>query len=276
MPSSDAPSSPRSSALPPSDAFYIPEGNRFVSTLFTRGPWDRNFQHGGPPSALLTTALLEGVEGMSLARVTLEFLRPVPIAPLRVEVEEVTTGRTVRRRKARLWASGGPGDERAVLEASALFIREQPMEGEVIGDRWPNPDEFSSFAFPFFPWTEGYHTAVDVRVVDPPWGRTPIRCWARVRVPLIAGRATRPEAHTLILADAESGMGPPVDPMQWTFVNPDLTVYFARPPAVGWLGLDIRSFAGDLGGGLSEARLRDARGVFGRSAQSLVVQKRPD
>ena len=255
--------------LPSPTAFYLPESDGFVSTVLTRGPWDRSFQHGGPPSALLTTALLEGVEGMSLARITLEFLRPVPIVTLQVEVEEVTEGRTVRRRKARLLAG-----ERPVLEARALFIRDQPIRGETFGDPWPAPDSQSPFIFPFFPWTKGYHQAVDVRVLDPPWGKTPVRCWARARVPLIAGRPTLPEAHTLILADAESGMGPPVDPMEWTYVNPDLTVYFGRRPETGWLGLDIRSFAGDSGGGLSEARLRDERGVFGRSSQSLLVQQR--
>ncbi len=250
------------------ESFYVREGERFVSTVLTRGPWDRGFQHGGPPSALLATALLEGVEGLALARITLEFLRPVPIAPLRVEVEEVTEGRLVRRRRARLLA------EREVMEATALFIREQPTDGEDFGDAWPAPDNHPPFVFPFFPWDEGYQTAVDIRVLDPPWGNTPVRCWARARVPLIAGRETRPEAHVLILADAESGMGPPLDPMVWTYVNPDLTVYFGRRPETGWVGLDIRSFAGDSGGGLSEARLRDPRGVFGRSAQSLVVQKR--
>jgi hypothetical protein len=189
---------------------------------------------------------------------------------LRIEVEEVTEGRTVRRRRAVLFA------EREVMEAVALFVREEPSEAELFGEPWPTPDEHPPFVFPFFPWDTGYQTAVDVRVLDPPWGRTPMRCWARARVPLIAGRETSPEAHTLILADAESGMGPPVDPLQWTYVNPDLTVYFARRPTAGWLGLDIRSFKGDAGCGLSEARLRDAKGVFGRSAQSLVVQKRPD
>lgn len=260
---------PPSPEAPDLESFYVPEGERFVSTVLTRGPWDRSFQHGGPPSALLATALLEGVDGMTLARITLEFLRPVPIAPLRVEVEEVTEGRLVRRRRARLLA------EREVMEATALFIREQPADGERFGDPWPAPEEQPPFVFPFFPWDVGYQTAVDVRVLDPPWGKTPVRCWARARVPLIVGRDTLPEAHALILADAESGMGPPVDPLGWTYVNPDLTVYFARRPEMGWLGFDIRSFAGETGGGLSEARLRDFRGVFGRSAQSLVVQKRP-
>ncbi|MEM7584763.1 MAG: thioesterase family protein [Acidobacteriota bacterium] len=258
-----------SSPEPPEPAaFFTREGDGFASTVLTRGPWDRRFQHGGPPSALLATLLLEGVEGMALARITLEFLRPVPIATLRVEVEEVTEGRSVRRRRARLFA------DKEVLQASALFIREQPMEGEDFGDAWPPPEEHETFTFPFFPWKTGYQTAVDVRLLDPPWGSTPMRCWARSRVPLIAGEELLPEAHALILADAESGMGPPVDPLQWTYVNPDLTVYFGRRPETGWLGLDIRSFAGDGGIGLAEARLRDRRGVFGRSAQSLLVEKR--
>ncbi len=259
-----------SPAQPEPSSFYVREGPSFASTVLTRGPWDKGLQHGGPPSALLATALLEGVEAMTLARITLEFLRPVPIAPLRIEVEDGTEGRSVRRRQARLFA------EREVLRANALLIREQPGEGETFGDPWPVPEEVPPFVFPFFSWDTGYQTAVDVRVLDPPWGQTPIRCWAQTRVPLIAGQETRPEAHALILADAESGMGPPVDPFRYTFVNPDLTVYFARRPTAGWVGLDIRSFPGDTGCGLSEARLRDSRGVFGRSAQSLIVQKRPD
>ncbi|MEM8993712.1 MAG: thioesterase family protein [Acidobacteriota bacterium] len=254
---------------PAPGAFYLPEGDGFRSTVLTRGPWDERFQHGGPPSALLVAALLDGVEGMALARVTMEFLRPVPIEPLRVDIEEVTRGRTVRRRRARLVG------ERPAMEATALFIREEPQRVEPIGEPWVDPGTLPPFSFPFFLWDEGYHTAVDVRLVDPPWGKPAIRCWARSRVPLVAGRETPPEAHTLILADAESGMGPPVDPMAATYINPDLSVYFGRRPRDGWLGLDIQSFAGAGGGGLSEARLRDSEGVFGRSAQSLVVRERP-
>ncbi|MEO1082913.1 MAG: acyl-CoA thioesterase domain-containing protein, partial [Acidobacteriota bacterium] len=211
-------------------SFYVPEGDGFRSTVLTRGPWDERFQHGGPPSALLTAALMDGVEGMALARVTMEFLRPVPIERLRVTVEEVTEGRTVRRRRARLIG------ERPLMEATALFIREQPQSVHAIGDPWVDPESLPSFSFPFFLWDEGYQTAVDVRLVDPPWGKPEIRCWARSRVPLIAGRTTGPEAHALILADAESGMGPPVDPMEATYINPDLTVYFGRRPEAGWLG----------------------------------------
>jgi len=254
-----------------SDAFFLPDGEHYLSTPLTRGPWDARFQHGGPPSALLTQTLQQQVDDdLALARVTLDFLRPVPIDRLHIRVDPLRGGRTVQRISARLCHR-----DEAILEATALFVRRHALQPPRHDDPpWPDPESLDPFVFPFFRWEEGYAQAVDVRIVDPPWGATPIRCWGRSRVDLIAGHPTTPEAQVLVLADAESGMGPPVDPLAFTYVNPDLTVYFGRPPASDWIGFDIRSFAGPQGCGLSESGLRDSRGVFGRSAQSLVVRSR--
>ncbi len=35
------------------DAFFEPSGDGFVPTELTRGPWDPDAQHAGPPAALL-------------------------------------------------------------------------------------------------------------------------------------------------------------------------------------------------------------------------------
>jgi hypothetical protein len=83
-----------------------------------------------------------------------------------------------------------------------------------------------------------------------------------------------PEAHVIALADAESGMGPPLDPTQWAFPNADLNVSFGRRPILpdgAYLGLDIRSISGSQGTGLATARLLDSHGMFGQSAQGLVI-----
>ena len=261
-------------------AFYHHDGDTYHATVHTRGPWDERAQHGGPPSALLLHTMIEGVAqnmdgDFAVARLTTEFLRPVPIAPLTVEVEVVRAGRTAVRMAATL-----RGD-RDLMTASAIFLHQDPSiappsarpEGYTDA-AWPDPDPLAPFEFPFFTTDEGYHRAVEVRLVDPPWGATPIRLWAQPKIPLVDGRPTRPEENVVILADAESGMGPPVDPFTYTYANPDLTVYFARRPKAGFIGLDIYSRVGDAGVGLSEARLRDAHGIFGRSAQSLVVRPR--
>ena len=46
---------------------YEPDGDRFVPTGLTRGPWDRGFQHAGPPAALLAHAV-EAAAASSRAR----------------------------------------------------------------------------------------------------------------------------------------------------------------------------------------------------------------
>ncbi len=35
------------------EAFYEPEGDSYVATELTRGPWDPGSQHAGPPAALI-------------------------------------------------------------------------------------------------------------------------------------------------------------------------------------------------------------------------------
>ena len=66
------------------EAFYERDGDRFVATELTRGPWDPGAQHAGPPSALIGREIerLEGADGFQVGRVTFEILRPVPIGPV--------------------------------------------------------------------------------------------------------------------------------------------------------------------------------------------------
>jgi hypothetical protein len=43
------------------------------------------------------------------------------------------------------------------------------------------------------------------------WGVTPVGFWTRPRLPLIAGEQTSPLEALMLLADAQSGMGVPLD-----------------------------------------------------------------
>src|SRR5262245_8425707 len=80
-------------------ALYEPNGDgRWQPSDATRGPWDPGAQHGGAPAALLG-GLIERAEpgaAMRVARVTLELVRPVPLVPLRADVEVVRPGKRVQ------------------------------------------------------------------------------------------------------------------------------------------------------------------------------------
>jgi len=256
------------------EAFYARVGDELVASPMTRGPWDDRFRHGGPPAALLAGALERfggGSEPFQLCRISLEQLRPVPIAPLRVEPRLVKGGRTVQRLEATLTAGGEP-----VVVARGLRIRRAPLEAPPAADPepWPDPDGLQDYEFTFFRNEVAYHRAVQLRLAHGAWGATPVGFWARPRLPLIAGEETSPLEALMVLADAQSGMGVPLDPSRYTFPNPDLTVYFERAVAAGWYGFDIRSTANSEGFGLARSVIRDARGVVGLSAQSLVVAAR--
>ena len=59
---------------PMSDALFVIDGDTAVPSELTRGPWDPNAMHGGPPSALLARAVERCDEGPTpfVARLTVE------------------------------------------------------------------------------------------------------------------------------------------------------------------------------------------------------------
>lgn len=251
-------------------AFYHRQGETFVPSGLTRGPWHHEHQHGGPPTALLT-GLLEAAapSGFHVARLTAEFLRPVPLQPLTAALTPFVGGRSVQRAEATLHHDG-----RTVLRIRALFIRHRALPLVGPPPAWPEPATAAPFVFPFFPWDEGYHRAIECRIVAGTWPETPLCLWARPRCEVLEGEGATGAQRVVVLADAQSGFGPPADLEQFTFVNPDLTVVLGRPPVGDWVGFEVDAFSGDAGAGLAESRLWDDRGQVGRSIQTVVVSPR--
>jgi hypothetical protein len=256
-------------------AFFIPDGDRFVATESTRGPWSRDYQHGGPPAALLTRALERVAgEGVLLTRVTFDFVRPVPIATLAVRAEVVRAGAKVRRLQAALTTEDGT----ALVQASAVALRTAPVLPAALGDDGAGPlppEESGPFQFEFFPDAIGYHTAMETRVASGTWGKGPMTAWMRPRVALVKGETMSPLQRLMTAVDSASGVAVVLEPAHYTFVNADLTVAIHRPPEGEWIGLDAATVAEAHGIGLTRARLWDTRGAFGVSLQSCLAEKRP-
>jgi len=251
-------------------AFYHRDGEHWVPTPTTRGPWHHEQQHGGPPAALLTGVLQRGAPaGFHLTRFTAELLRPVPLAPLTVTLGPFAGGRSVQRAEATLHHEG-----RAVLLARGLFARHLDLEPGPPGPDVPAPSEVPRWLFPFFPWDEGFHQAIDTRVVQGAWPHSPLTCWVQLLHDIVDGEPTTAEQRVVAIADAQSGLAPPTDLERFTFVNPDLTVAFARPPRGAWHGLRVQGFSGGRGAGLAEASLFDVDGMVGRSVQTVLVAPR--
>jgi acyl-coenzyme A thioesterase PaaI-like protein len=212
--------------------------------------------------------------GMLLARLTFDFLRPVPIGPMLASAEVSRAGAKVQRLRASLATADGT----ALVQATAVALRTASRLPETRGDDEPappSPEASAPFEFPFFRDPAAYHRAVETRVARGTWGQGPLTAWMRPRVPLVEGEAPSAVQRVLLLADSASGLAVVIDYMQQTFVNADLTVALHRAAEGEWIGLECTTVAEAQGVGLTRARLRDRRGGIGVSLQSCLVEPRP-
>lgn len=261
-----------------SAAFYVRDGDRLCATEYTRGPWAATLQHGGPPAALLAGAIARvgaDASAFTVARLTFDFLRPVPVGAFTIEVEPGRAGRRVDRVVARLLHDGVE-----VLRASGLRIRRTDLS--LPPPRCPRhaaprgPAGIEPWTFPFFRDEIAYHRAVEARISRGVWGKGSATAWMRLLVPLVAGEPTSPLETLVSLADAGNGVCPVLDTRDNTFINADLTLHLDREPTGEWFALDARSTADRAGVGLTQSELFDRNGEIGRALGSLVVDDRDE
>lgn len=258
-----------------SEAFYAPDGDRFVSSELTRGPWDPGAQHAGPPAALLGRALeqCEPRADAQIARVTFEILGPVPLAPLRTSARVARPGRSVELLEGTLEGPDGP-----VMRASAWRLRTEAVELDPAPeDEQPPPGPETGEQRDFFPTGAdvGYHTAMDYRFVRGAFlERGPATVWMRMRQPLVEGEEPTPLQRLLAAADTGNGISAALDYDRFVFINTELTVHVLRPPDGEWVCLDAVTYPGAHGIGLTQTTLWDERGRLGAAAQALLVRAR--
>ena len=259
------------------EAFYEPDGDGFVATELTRGPWDPGAQHAGPPAALLGRELerLPDAEEFQIGRVTNEILGSVPIAPVRVSARVVRPGRRVQLLEAELSDEAG----KPLMRASAWRIRtaavEIPPEALPAQQLPPGPEQGGGAEF--FPTGQelGYHSAMEVRFVEGGFVEPgPALVWLRMRQPLVAGEEPTPLQRVLVAADVGNGVSASLDYRRYLFINVDLTVHLERMPAGEWICVDAVTLPQPNGVGTAESVLSDRAGRIGRALQTLLVAKR--
>ncbi len=256
------------------DAIFRTEGDRFLPTAHARGPWDPAALHGGAPAALIVGALenLEPGAGLALARITFEFLRPVPLATLSLLTRVVRAGRRVQRLEAGLSC----GDQ-LICTASALRVAPVPADVPVATEHpLTAPEQARPAQFSLTGSSEPSFaaTAMEMRWLTGEGELGPATVWMRLRHPLVEGRATSPLMTLAAAADFGNGVGASLPFAKWVFINADLSIHLHRRPEGEWIGLESRTFASAGGCGLAQSVLHDRRGPVGRACQSLVVQRR--
>jgi Thioesterase-like superfamily len=265
------------------DSFFEPDGDAYVATEATRGPWDPGAQHAGPPAALIGREL-ERLGGGRMAdgegppaqvgRITYEIVRSVPIGRLRVHAEVVRPGRRVEMVEAILTDDDGE----ALVRARGWRLRTEEVSFETpsgFPQAPPGPDQAAPGRFPDIGYDVGYHTAMDYRFVEGAFvEQGPATVWMRMGVPLLPDEEPTPLQRVLVAADSGNGVSVALDWTRYLFINVDLSVHLHRMPEGEWVCLDAVTLPEPNGVGMADSRLFDERGAIGRAAQTLLIAER--
>ena len=256
-----------------SDTFFTSaDGEWFSPTDATRGPWDVDACHAGPPTGLLARASEREIPDRQLVRLTAELLRPIPHAGFAVTAEVTRRGRSISTTRLAIVEGSG----REVVTATAMHLATASF-GDLPTATTPTPSvaEARPDVFPMRRTLHGrpaFTTSVEAMYPpgeDPEPG--PTRMWMRA-LPLLPGEEPSPFQRICPLSDCGNAISRNGEPEDFAFLNVDLTISLHRPPAGDWLGSDSVSRWEPNGIGLSDSLLFDERGPVGRALQTLLVR----
>ena len=258
------------------ESVFMQDGDRVIPTELARGPWSPNAQHGGAPAGLLAAIAEDAMArngDWKLTRITLEFLRPVPLAALTPSTE-VKAGGSVSRVEVALLHEGA-----AVVRGVALFIRARPLDLPAMKTPalLPLPEDCGEpVRIPGMADQRSFHySAMESRLASGSVAAPgPAAAWLRLAVPLIKGRETPPAAQAIAAADFGNGISWAVPLERFVFANADLTVYLHRHPVGEWVGVQSNTTVGNDGTGLTMTKLYDVEGMMGVAQQALLIKAR--
>lgn len=264
------------------DSLYVRDGDCFVGTECTQGPWDPNAQSGGAVLALLGHVVedVATLTPMSLARLTVDIVRPVPVGePLHVDTEVVREGKKIQLTELVIRA----GDT-VTTRARALRIRDRDVTA-LVGMPLSTTDDNPAASLPppeeldgvdHVPWIAPFlKYGAELRRT---W-KEPIdgvhAVWCRLRIPVVEGEPVRAASRAAFPLDLANLIGVDLDPERATSINPDVTGHLCRGPVGEWMALTGHTyFAHGPGHGVSTAVMSDADGVFGVASTSQILDAR--
>jgi hypothetical protein len=263
------------------EALYVRDGDAYVGTSCSQGPWHADSQSGGAVLSLLGHVLedVPSLTPMSLTRLTVDIVQPVPVGQrLLIDTEILREGKKIQVVDLTIRA----GDT-VTTRARALRIRDRDvtaLEGMPVSttdhnpfDALPPPRELLGTeklpgVAPFLRFGAELR-----RTIEPIDGVQAV--WCRLRVPVVAGEPVRASSRAALPLDLVNLIGVHFDPTRASSINPDVTGHLSRTPVGEWVALTGHTyFAHGVGHGVSMATMSDAEGPFGVASTSQILDPR--
>lgn len=268
----------------PDALFEVLDGDRYLPTGLSLGPWAPGALHGGPVALLVSRAAEQALAASGSparlpVRLTLDLERPVLTTPLTVTTDIVRTGGKVQVAEVTVADDGG----RRLARATVLAIRRRPIERPadlIVPDDpiLPAPPEapasWDGWTFPPIP-VAFHQNATEHRLTSGSLGAFgPVVDWISLAVPVVAGEEPTPFQRVAAASDFLNGVSAVLSADDWLFINPDLTITLHRLPVGDRVAVAASTRVDADGTGTAEADLFDRDGRIGRAVQTLLIEPR--
>lgn len=253
--------------------FHTQDGEIFQGNDPARGPWQADACHAGPVTGLIARAFEQLITDKQLMRLSVELVKPVPLAGFYIETQLCKTGRAVSTATGELKDLKG----KVIARASSLHMVEQQLSDlpsapfVQVPFEETHPGDFilgkPQHGLPFF------GSCVEVRY--PPGEDNspgPTTLWMRTP-PLLEDEEPTPFQRLCPLADCGNGISRNLEIWETSCINPDITIVMHRQSNSKWFGSQAQSFWQSTGMGLAQAILFDDDGPVGSAMQTILLQQ---
>ncbi|HVI34292.1 acyl-CoA thioesterase domain-containing protein [Phenylobacterium sp.] len=253
------------------EPFFRIDGDHYVPTPASRGPWNPNSLHGRVIIGLLGHEIerLYGGPDYIPGRLTVDMYRLPDLSPVEVTTRVVRDGYRIKVIDAE-FVSGGVSAGRATCQ---LLRRTEPTTGNVWKpDNWDAPKP-ADIPVPQDP-RMGMGGMWAMRPITGAFGTVgPRKTWMSEVRELVEGRALTPFTRVAVAADFASPFANAGD-KGLEYINTDITVYLHREPTTEWVGFEVINHGSTDGVGIGECLLYDEAGPIGSAACCALAQKR--
>jgi hypothetical protein len=249
----------------------------YLPTELAGSPWHPAMLHGGAPAALMAYGLEQAVANPALqpTRLTIDLVRPIPKAPLRMSTRNLRTGKRIVLQEITLSA-----DDKPVAIATGLFIQPHPVTVPDYAPRHPlplpAPDTLQDVSFRDVLFSgkdgmpPGLHTTIQMRPASGLREQGQGAAWLRLPANILADTANSPFMLAALTSDFSNGVGQLSLGNNQGTINADISLQLLRLPQPGWIGIDARTWLQDNGLAMVQAQLYDGVGLIGQVTQSAM------
>jgi Thioesterase-like superfamily len=268
---------PSAAGVSPGDlgaaGFFRPDGDALIPADFATSPWGQVL-HGRLVGGLAARAVEQAYAGdpdLICSRLTVDMFRSAPLAPVRVSLRAIRTGRRIAVVEVTVEQADGPvGQGKAVL----LRQSEQPQGPFRPTPPWdaPRPADLGppQASAAGRRWTAPWESWRIGGPAGGPGASLSAGLWIRDVHPLVTGEPLTPLQRVAMAADLVSPVSNSSD-RGLGFINADYTIYLGRAPAGEYVGIQPYGHVSEHGVAAGQCVVHDLTGPVGFVATTAVA-----